>query len=197
MCLKAILNSPSIYRMFYLMTGFNPSKFVEQYIRPVKNNTILDIGCGPADILNYLPDVNYIGFDISKPYINAAERRYKGRGTFLCKMLTSDAVSGINADIVLAIGVLHHLDDQGCVDLFTLANNSLKKGGRLITLDPCFVETQSRLARYIISNDRGQFVRGQQQYQELAEQLFFNVTGHIKHDLLRIPFTHFVMECRK
>lgn len=183
--------------MFYFMTGFKPSKFVERYIRPVNGNTILDIGCGPADILRYLPEANYIGFDISESYIDAAKRRYKDLGTFYCKMLTTDAISGVDADIVLAIGVLHHLNDDECEDLFTLAYSSLKEGGRLITLDPCYVKGQPKLTRYIISNDRGQFVRQQKQYLELAERVFSDVTVNICNDLLRIPYTHIIMECRK
>jgi cyclopropane fatty-acyl-phospholipid synthase-like methyltransferase len=197
MSIKTILNNSAIYSLFCFMTGFNYSKFVDLYIRPVKNDTILDIGCGPADILRYLPEVNYIGFDISQSYIDAAVRRFKDRGAFYCKMLTTDAISGVDADIVVAMGVLHHLDDQGCVDLFTLAHNSLKKNGRLITMDGCYVEGQPWLARYIISKDRGQFVRQQQQYLELAKRVFSDVTANVCNDLIRIPYTHIIMQCRK
>lgn len=197
MGVKLILNNPTIYSLFCLITGFKYSKLVDFYIRPEKKDTIIDIGCGPADILRYLPEVNYIGFDISQSYIDAAVRRYKDRGAFYCKMLTADAISGVDADIVVAMGVLHHLDDQGCVDLFTLAYNSLKKDGRLITMDGCYVEGQSWLARYIISKDRGQFVRQQQQYLKLAERVFSDVTFNICNDLIRIPYTHIIMECRK
>jgi cyclopropane fatty-acyl-phospholipid synthase-like methyltransferase len=197
MGIKSILNFPAIYRLFFYITGTNHAKFVNLFVRPQKDDTILDIGCGPADILKYLPDVRYIGFDISQSYINAAVRRYKDRGTFFCKTVTADAVSGVNADIVLASGVLHHLNDQECVDLFTLAYNSLKKGGRLITLDGCYIEGQPMLARYIVSKDRGQYIRKPQQYLELSEQIFSDVKSHVRMDLIRIPYTHIVMECHK
>jgi SAM-dependent methyltransferase len=85
MGIKSILNFPAIYRLFFYITGTNHAKFVNLFVRPQKDDTILDIGCGPADILKYLPDVRYIGFDISQSYINAAVRRYKDRGTFFCK----------------------------------------------------------------------------------------------------------------
>ena len=31
-----------------------------------KNLNILDIGCGPAEIINYIPRCKYYGFDIDK-----------------------------------------------------------------------------------------------------------------------------------
>ena len=197
MGLKSILNFPAIYRLFFYITGTNHAKFVNLFVRPQKDDTILDIGCGPADILKYLPDVRYIGFDLSQSYIDAAVRRYKARGTFFCKMVTADAISGVKADIVLASGVLHHLSDQECIDLFTLAYNSLKTGGRLITLDGCYIEGQPRLARYILSKDRGLYVREPRQYLDLAERVFTDVISDVRMDLIRIPYTHIVMQCRK
>lgn len=197
MGIKVILNNPAIYRLFSYILGSDHSKFVERYVRPKKNDIILDIGCGPADILKCLPEVKYIGFDINQAYIDAAKRRYNNRGTFYCKMVTADAISGVDADIVLAVGVLHHLNDQECLDLFSLAYSSLKKGGRLITLDGCFINGQSMLSRYIVSKDRGKFVRQQQQYRELAGLIFTDVAVNVVNDLIRIPYTHIIMECRK
>ncbi|RKZ63742.1 MAG: class I SAM-dependent methyltransferase, partial [Candidatus Parabeggiatoa sp. nov. 3] len=48
-----------------------------------------------------------------------------------------------------------------------------------------------------ISKDRGQNVRTQEGYLELASQVFSNITTDIRHDLLRIPYTHFILECVK
>jgi hypothetical protein len=45
------------------------------------------IGCGPADILDFLPAIDYIGFDANPKYIQEARKRYKDRGTFLCELV--------------------------------------------------------------------------------------------------------------
>jgi len=45
--------------------------------------TIVDIGCGSATILKFIPlDAEYLGIDISENYIRAARKRFSARGTF-------------------------------------------------------------------------------------------------------------------
>ncbi|OQW90969.1 MAG: hypothetical protein BWK78_05800, partial [Thiotrichaceae bacterium IS1] len=81
------------------------------------------------------------------------------------------------------------------LQLFRLAQSALKPEGRLITLDGVYTNDQSRLARWIISKDRGQFVRTEEGYSLLARQVFSNNQIVIRHDLLWIPYTHIIMEC--
>ena len=100
-------------------------------------------------------------------------------------------------DLVLATGVLHHLTDAEAVDLFRVAHAALKPGGRLVTLDGCFSPGQSFVARQMLKNDRGQYVRDEAGYLALARQVFVEVTPTVTTDLLRIPYTHLVMECRR
>ena len=76
-------------------------------------------------------------------------------------------------DLVMAVGVLHHLNDNQSLALLKLAFNALKRGGRLITFDGCFVEGQSKISKFILSHDRGQFVRTQRKYTNLATYSYF------------------------
>ena len=105
---------------------------------------MLDIGCGPAEILGELPDdVTYLGFDLSETYIKAAQKRWGARGTFRCAPVDAVTVRELpQVDVVLAVGVLHHLDDGDAERLFTLAGSTLAPGGRVITYDPCFAPGQ-------------------------------------------------------
>ena len=197
--MKSFLSHPAVYRFFGRVIGGSKARavFVKEYIRPREQDKVLDIGCGPADILDYLPEVNYLGFDISEEYIHAARKHFKRRGRFLCAKVSKDVLSESSFDIVLAIGIVHHLNDQDALQLFDLAQTSLKPGGRLITLDGCYIEGQSRIERYIVARDRGQYVRTEEKYRELASQSFMDVHVDVRHDLLPIPYSHIIAECTK
>ena len=98
-------------------------------------------------------------------------------------------------DVVLATGVIHHLDDVQAAALFGLARLALRPAGRLVTFDGCRVPQQSRLARWLLAKDRGKFVRTQEEYLRLASARFANVELDLRHDLLRVPYTHLIMRC--
>ena len=94
------------------------------------------------------------------------------------------------------MGVLHHLDDHEASELFSIALSALKPGGRLITLDGVYAPRQSPIARFLLSKDRGEYVREQSAYETLAHKSFSTVKSSIIHNLTApIPYTHLIMEC--
>ncbi len=198
--IKQWLACAGVYSLFARTVGAHRGRrlYVDQHVRPKTGDRILDIGCGPADILEALPPVDYHGFDLSPDYIAAAQRRFGGRGQFHVELVGTDTVSRYAGfDLVLATGVLHHLNDAEAVNLFRIAQAALKPAGRLVTLDGCFVPRQSPLARFFLRRDRGHYVREEAAYVALARQVFAQVQPRVRTDLLRIPYTHLVLECQK
>ena len=197
--MRIFLRFPRIYSLFSRVVGGNArSVYVEKYIRPEEGDKILDIGCGTADILLHLPRVEYVGLDMSQAYIKYAEKRFGSRGTFLTTKVARETItkfSFFDFDMVLATGVLHHLNDDEAIQALELARSVLKPGGRLITFDGCYIKGQSWLARFILSKDRGKYVRTKDEYLSLASELFKDIQFSIHHDLIRIPYTHIIMEC--
>src|SRR5438477_4383097 len=196
--LTDLLGIPSLYmRATVFLGGSARATYIREYVRPAQGARILDIGCGPADILADLPpEVAYVGFDADSRYIESAHRRFGTRGTFHCQQVTRDLVGQFKAfDIVMANGVLHHLDDVAAADLFDIARMSLAPGGRVVTLDGCYVTGQSKIAKFLLTQDRGQYVRTQDGYEKLAKRAFQIVTTHLRTDLMRIPYTHIILEC--
>lgn len=196
--MRSLLAQAGVYSLFARVVGATRARrlHVARYIRPKAGDRILDIGCGPGDILEALPAVDYHGFDLSPAYIEAARRKFGARGEFHVEAVNRELVKKYAGfDLVLATGVLHHLSDIEVVDLMEVASAALKPGGRLVTLDGCFVPGQSAGARFFLKKDRGEHVREEAAYVALARRVFAVVHPVVTTELLRIPYTHLVMEC--
>ena len=200
--IRSVLSHPSVYNLTQSVFGAEAARenVVSRYVAASTGSRILDIGCGTAEILPHLPaSVEYWGFDLSEDYIAAAKSRFGDRGQFHCadvgQYVGKDDLHDM--DIVLASGVLHHLDDPESRSLISIAWEALRPGGRLVTVDPTFAPGQSKASRWLVSRDRGQSVRTPESYRQLAAERFVATTIVVRHDLLRIPYSHCVMVCTK
>jgi 2-polyprenyl-3-methyl-5-hydroxy-6-metoxy-1,4-benzoquinol methylase len=195
--IHAVLSNPFIYELFQNIMGAKGGRkrMVANYIRPTPGMRILDLGCGPAQILESLPQhVEYVGYDMSSAYIDAAEKAFGSRGTFHCRLLEEAEVQQLEKfDLVMGIGVLHHLDDTSAETFMRIAKAALKPGGRLLTRDPVYAKGQNPIAKFLISQDRGQNVRDVNGYMALAHSVFEQVKGTLSHQKW-IPYTHYTME---
>lgn len=195
---RAVLSRPAVYEAFQRLMGAKRGRewIVRDLIRPFSGMRILDLGCGPAEILDSLPeDVEYTGYDMSAEYIAAASTKFGNRGNFHCRLLEQAEVATLDPfDLVIGIGVLHHLDDDTARQFMTLAKAGLKTGGRVLTLDACYAPNQNPIARFLISKDRGQHVRDASGYRALAQGIFPKIVGAVTHRAW-IPYTHWSMEC--
>ena len=197
--IRSILSHPAVYDGFQALLGANRARrrIVDEFVRPVPESCVLDVGCGTAVVLDYLPaDIGYVGIDLSIDYIDAARAKYGERGTFLVGDVAQLPVDSIPpADRAIAIGLLHHLEDAEVRSLLAAIRGRLSPGGHLVTIDPCFDPAQSGFARFMVSRDRGQNVRSIQAYRALAKSAFDRVDSHVLHDLSRIPYSHAILEC--
>jgi SAM-dependent methyltransferase len=198
---RSILSSPAVYSAFQNLIGARRGRglLYREYIRAKAGDVLVDVGCGPGDILEHVdPAVRYVGLDLSQAYIAAAKRAHGDRASFHCAdiaQLPADAIPP--CQVAIAIGLLHHLDDDQARRLIAHLYDRLAPGGRLVTLDGAFWPGQSRVARFLISKDRGQNVRSGEGYRDLALSRFDRVELIRRDDMLNIPYTHAILECTK
>jgi SAM-dependent methyltransferase len=194
--IRALLARPRLYELWSQIVGgeHGRSTLVREHVCPDPGARVLDLGCGPGELVRYLGDVEYVGVDVNPDYIARAKRIHSGRAEFRIGDATDLDTDFREFDVVVAFGVLHHLDDAGADKLFQGAAEALKERGRLVTVDPTLTPTQSRAARLVIVADRGRYVRTPDEYVRLAAPRF-EVETVVRSDLLRIPYTHCVLEC--
>jgi SAM-dependent methyltransferase len=197
MGIRGVLAAPQIYEAWSRLVGseHGRSTLVHDHVRPWPGARVLDLGCGPGDLVRHLGEVEYVGVDSSEEYIVNARRSY-GRGA---QFRVGDA-SALDADltdfdIVIAFGLIHHLDDATAGQVFSEARGALRMKGRLIAVDPAMLQDDRVGARLLISWDRGEHVRSPEEYEHLARIHFPDVRVSTRKDLLRIPYSHCVLEC--
>jgi SAM-dependent methyltransferase len=199
--LRAVLSHPAVYSGFQRLIGARRSRqrMCEDHLRIQPGDVVVDVGCGPADILELLPrDIEYHGFDLSQAYIDAARARHGDRGIFHCadvQDLVGEALPP--CQVAIALGLLHHLDDATATGLISSLYERLAPGGRLVTLDGGYWPGQSRIGRALARRDRGQHVRTSECYAALVDARFSRVEVIRREDLLHVPYSHVILECTK
>ena len=200
---KNLLSISQVYDFFQhnLLGGRQARAWLARTFWKLKGGErIVDIGCGSGAVLDFLPrDSDYIGIDISESYICAARKKYSATGKFFVgtalDFLNHDDSRLNNTDLVLCNGLLHHLSDDEARRVLEIAKRFLKPGGRLVCLEATYLIRQTWLSKWIVSTDRGKFVRSEQEWKNLVNGVFDQSSTHIVTGLIRIPYTHIIIEC--
>ncbi len=199
--LERVLASPLAYEASRRTIGAHREMELlrDRVIHPRPGLRVLDFGCGNGRLVPFLPTVDYVGVDSNPSYIRSAEADHgSAHARFICgDVFDLDALGTGPVDVVVCLGVLHHLDDETAGRGLASACDLLEPGGRLVTMDPCFEPSQRAVARVLMALDRGRFVRHPNDYRRLVEASFGAVDQEIWSDVYRFPYTHCVQQATK
>ncbi len=198
---KSVLGFAWVYQLYQWLVGAHKylRLFAEDYILYREGEKILDIGCGPADILKFLPpNARYTGIDLSRDYILKAREAHPGK-TFIQGDIASPdfPLEDETFDTVFFIGVQHHLPDEVVAKMLNFGFRKLKKGGRMLSLEPVYAGRQGLLERFIMRNDRGKFIRTVEEYQALTNPVFKKNRFEVIPGTMNIPFTIIITQAKR
>jgi 2-polyprenyl-3-methyl-5-hydroxy-6-metoxy-1,4-benzoquinol methylase len=192
--IKNILNFPLAYKLsqkIFLADNFR-KKILQKHFKE-NVGRILDIGCGPGNMVENLSFNEYFGFDTDLNYIEYAKKKYKNC-KFFCETFSINSIKKINkVDVVLLFGLLHHLSDEEVSELISTIIHSVRNEFKILILDPVFVENQNPIAKFLIENDRGLFVRNTTGYLKLFSNKNLKFDYKI-YDQKIVPYTWIVTE---
>src|SRR5207244_12281658 len=144
--LRSLLSLPAACSLLWRLIG-GPSRsmiLVQEYVRLRPEDRVLEIGCGPGTVVPYLAAAENVGFDASLEYIQAARAKFGDFATFVCERVSEYSLRQLSYfDVVLALGIVHHLDDAEASQLTQIAHSTLKPSWMLITLVGLFAKGKS------------------------------------------------------
>lgn len=164
--MKRILNIPQFYNFYINLIGGKCffKNYVAEYIKPEENQTVLELGCGAGNIINYFPkNIKYTGLDLSKKCINYCKSKFPD---FNFKIQDIAVNFNLNEtyDAIFSEGVMACLsDEQICKVLENICKHS-KKGTKIILSDMNYNSQNSFFQRLLLEHERGKFLRSTKDY---------------------------------
>lgn len=126
---------------------------VSEVIRP--GDTVLDLGCGPANQLAMIarlnPDVRFVGMDLSEEMLGHAQETVRGQGLQNVSLQKGDITrlegyGDASVDAIYSTVVLHHLPDLSHLEaVFHEVGRVLKPGGGLYLVDFGHLKTETAI----------------------------------------------------
>lgn len=192
---RKILEVPWVYNFFQRSIqkkSIWADIFEREISLDVDSSRILDIGCGPGNLLAEegmkIDQSKFVGIDPSQDYVDHATELFPA-ARFLTGTVRSVDLTEETFDLIIIAGVLHHVDDQEAMEIMTFAHAHKSNKGLILSLDPVFFSGQNVFARWMALADRGQNVRTAKSLEGLWRGALASsdIQISIKSGYLRVP----------
>lgn len=166
-------------------------KVVKNYFSGREKNKVIDIGCGTGEFSVFFDPKNYTGVDIEPAYIKYAKKNYQGE--FLVADATKLPFAEQSFDTAVILGVLHHLSDDKCVQIFNEIRRVLKSGAGALALEDVADNADNKITKILHNLDKGNFIRSAEEYRDLLNS-YFKIIKYFKIKSGLCPYQVFILE---
>ena len=199
--LKKILEVPFFYNLMQNLSGYyrTTELIVNKMTALYSDHEVIDLGCGSGNITNLIPETQvYLGVDIHAPYVNQARSKHQsGNKNFIHGSILDlpKLVShSTEPTLFFSLGVFHHLSDEE-IEILISGIKKIRTNFVIVSLDPCFCDSQSKWSRFLANSDRGKFVRHENELASLLNRFSIKlVKKEISKDYIRTKMYIFIGE---
>lgn len=177
--MKRILKIPQFYKFYINLIGGKKffKNYVEKYVSPKENQTILELGCGSGNILYYLPKtIDYTGLDLNSKCIKYCKKKFPSF-EFLIKDV-SDFNLNKTFDIIFSEGIMACLSDEQIEKMLKNICKHSKKDTKIILSDMNFCKENTKLQNFFLKQERGKYLRSTKDFIKIYSK--FNNEFEIK-----------------
>ncbi|MBI5675447.1 MAG: class I SAM-dependent methyltransferase [Nitrospirae bacterium] len=135
------------------------------------NEKILDVPCGTGEFCTLFKPNSYHGLDISKTYIEYAQKKYKQN--FFCGDATRINFNDNYFDKILTLSLFHHIDDSSVKFVLKELKRILKPDGILLLIEDAPTSISWNFIGKVLQKlDIGHNIRTYSEYKIIAEEDF-------------------------
>lgn len=165
-----ILDRPAFFRLFLRIVTRDWRSYrqvIAEEICLQEDERLLDIACGPATLSELFPKASYLGIDINPGYVSQGQKL----GYCLqCMDALNPGFADETFDHILIVAFIHHLPDNKVRRLLSQVKRVLRTEGRVVVIENMQITSKwNLLGRFLVSLDRGRYIRTQAQYADLLK----------------------------
>ncbi len=195
--MRKILNNSRIYNFYQNLIGCKKfqKNFSNNFIKARAGENVLELGCGTGNVARFLnQNVNYIGVDYCKNYIDYASKKYP-HFKFKHADLSSPITFDCKFDIIYAEAILSAMTDEQALNMFKIINSHINNNTRIIFSDMNYNCANSAFEKYMFEHERNSVIRTKDEYIALIQPSFKIQNITVLDHIYRIPYSKLIFEC--